>query len=55
MLYWCASANDWDIVMDWSGVERPVRLDGPERNAETRCMTGFAAMGKDKAPRGFCA
>jgi len=28
MLYWCASAIDWDIVRDGSGVERPVRQDG---------------------------
>ena len=28
MLYWCASANDWDIVRDGAEVERPVRQDG---------------------------
>jgi len=29
MLCWCVSANDWDIVRDGSGVERPVSQEGP--------------------------
>ena len=45
MLYWCASAENWDIARDGSGVERNVR-PGSHFFAGARCMTGLAAKGR---------